>query len=93
IDPDARHADHPFTGDNACPFPTACNTHGMKPNLATAGNGYAGCPGPTNDFLLACTVRGPVQQAYPLPAFAKSVCIPCLLQAMGKGHALSPVNG
>ncbi|WP_159089850.1 DUF2345 domain-containing protein, partial [Xanthomonas fragariae] len=56
------------------------------------GNLTFACPGTITVQASKKSFVGPVQQAYPLPAFAKSVCIPCLLQAMGKGQALSPVN-
>jgi len=57
------------------------------------GNITVACSGTITVHASKKSFVGPVQHAYPLPAFAKSVCIPCLLQAMGKGHALSPVNG
>ncbi|WP_019305281.1 DUF2345 domain-containing protein, partial [Xanthomonas oryzae] len=57
------------------------------------GNITFACPGTITVHASRKSFVGPVQQSYPLPAFAKSVCIPCLLQAMGKGQALSPVNG
>jgi uncharacterized protein (DUF2345 family) len=57
------------------------------------GNITVACPGTITVQASKKSFVGPVQQAYLLPAFAKSVCIPCLLQAMGKGQALSPVNG
>ncbi|WP_155616154.1 DUF2345 domain-containing protein, partial [Xanthomonas translucens] len=57
------------------------------------GNITVACPGTITVQASKKSFVGPVQLGYPLPAFATSVCIPCLLQAMGKGQALSPVNG
>ncbi|MDB0573610.1 DUF2345 domain-containing protein, partial [Ralstonia solanacearum] len=57
------------------------------------GNITVECPGPITYKAAQRTFAGPINSPHPLPVFPQSVCVECLLHAMGKQHAFASKNG
>jgi len=57
------------------------------------GNITVECSGPITYKAAQRTFDGPVNQSYPLPAFPQSICVECMLRALGDQHAFAIKNG